>query len=36
MSVVDQLSALDVSPNGQVDETLQRIAEEEVHSQCQQ
>ncbi|KAH8246772.1 hypothetical protein KR038_008690 [Drosophila bunnanda] len=30
MSVVDQLSALDISTNGQVDETLQRIVEEEA------
>ncbi|KAH8341310.1 hypothetical protein KR059_002202, partial [Drosophila kikkawai] len=30
MSVVDQLSALDLGTNGQVDETLQRIAEEEA------
>ncbi|KAH8389470.1 hypothetical protein KR200_006001, partial [Drosophila serrata] len=30
MSVVDQLSALDIGTSGQVDETLQRIAEEEA------
>ncbi|XP_017121164.1 conserved oligomeric Golgi complex subunit 4 [Drosophila elegans] len=30
MSVLDELSALDISTNGQVDEALQRIAEEEA------
>lgn len=32
MSVLEQLGALDIGTNEQVDETLQRIADEEVES----
>jgi len=32
MSVLGQLGALDIDTNGQVDEALQRIAEEEVRA----